>query len=110
MNKKEEALEKLQTIVKSDSGTWKKEAQWRHENQTWIRKSQKIAFKILRVLREQKKTQKELAAIMNVSPKQVNKWVKGKENFTLETLSRIEEALKIKLLFPDFQDGNIVDN
>lgn len=104
MSKNEKALEKLQSIVKPDPGTWKKEAQWRHENKTWLRKSQKIAFKILRTLREQKKTQKELAGIMNVSPQQVNKWVKGKENFTLETLSRLEEALEINLLVIDNSD------
>lgn len=44
---------------------------------------------------------------MNVSPKQVNKWVKGKENFTLETLSRIEETLKITLLAMDTQEESI---
>lgn len=49
----------------------------------------------------------KLAAIMNVSPKQVNKWVKGKENFTLETLSRIEETLKITLLAMDTQEESI---
>ena len=58
MSKNEKALEELRSIVKRDPGTWKKEAQWRHENKTWLRKSQKIAFKILRALREQKKTQK----------------------------------------------------
>lgn len=42
--------------------------------------------------------------MMNVSPQQVNKWVKGKENFTLETLSRIEEALEIDLLAIDTRD------
>ena len=105
MSKNEKALKKLQSIVKPDPGTWKKDAQWRHENKTWIRKSQKIAFKILRALRDQKKTQKDLAAIMNVSPQQVNKWVKGKENFTLETLSRLEEALDINLLAIDYKDN-----
>ncbi|WP_037373602.1 helix-turn-helix domain-containing protein [Salinimicrobium xinjiangense] len=106
MNKKEEAIEKLQSIVKPDPGAWKKEVQWRNENKTWIRKSQKIAFRILRALREQKKTQKELAAMMKVSPQQVNKWVKGKENFTLETLSRIEEALEIDLLAIEIHEEN----
>ncbi|CAN5156392.1 hypothetical protein BH23BAC2_BH23BAC2_21890 [soil metagenome] len=107
MNKNEKAIEKLKSMVKPDPGTWKKEAQWRHENKTWIRKSQKVAFKILGALRDQKKTQKELAAMMNVSPQQVNKWVKGKENFTLETLSRIEEALQITLLAIDTQEESI---
>lgn len=35
---------------------------------------------------------------MNVSPQQVNKWLKGKENFTFETVSKIEDALNIELL------------
>ena len=48
--------------------------------------------------------------MMNVSPQQVNKWVKGKENFTLETLSRLEEALEIKLLAIDNRDKTNLGN
>ena len=109
MSKNEKALEKLHLLIKPDPGKWKKEVQWRHENKTWIRKSQKIAFIILRTLRKQNRTQKELATMMKVSPQQVNKWVKGRENFTLETLSRSEEALDINLLSLDFQEETIED-
>jgi len=48
--------------------------------------------------------------MMNVSPQQVNKWVKGKENFTLETLSRLEEALGINLLAIDNRDKTNLGN
>ena len=43
-------------------------------------------------------TQKSLAAKLDVSPQQVNKILKGHENLTLETISRIEEALGMELV------------
>lgn len=36
--------------------------------------------------------------MMDVKPQTVHKWVKGKENFTFETLTKIELALGISLL------------
>lgn len=98
MSKKhEEAKKKLLALTKPDPGKWKKDVEWRKQN-PWLRKSQKIAFDILQALRAQKKTQKDLAAMMDVSPQQVNKWVKGRENFTLATLDGLEKTLGIKLL------------
>ena len=35
---------------------------------------------------------------MDVYPQQVNKWVKGNENFTIATLARLEEVLETKLI------------
>lgn len=101
MTKKEKALTKLNSLAKPDPGSWKKDVQWRKDNKAWLRKSQKIAFLILRALRAQKKTQKDLAILLDVSPQQVNKWVKGKENFTLATLCALEEALGITFLKPE---------
>lgn len=95
--KQEEAKKKLLAITKPDPGNWKEDVKWR-KNNPWLGKSQEIAFAILQTLRAQKKTQKDLAAMMKVSPQQVNKWVKGRENFTLTTLDGLERALEIKLL------------
>jgi len=104
MNRNKKAFKELNALAKADPGNWKKEVHERKEKKAWLRTSQKIAFKILRALRAQKKTQRELASIMDVSPQQVNKWVKGKENFTLDTLCRLEEALSLKLLALDSKD------
>lgn len=68
------------------------------KNRDTLRKSQMVALHILRALRKQGITQKQLADKLNVSAQQVNKWVKGKENFTLETIDKIEKALSIALI------------
>lgn len=91
-------LEKLDQIIASEPNKWLEEADYRFENKAWLQKSQAIALKILRTIRAKGMTQKELAEKLNVSPQQVNKWVKGKENFTLETISKIENVLDIQLI------------
>lgn len=57
-----------------------------------------IAFEILERLDELGWSQKKLAEKMEVSPQQVNKWVKGNENFTLSTLGHLGEVLGIELV------------
>lgn len=81
--------------------TWLKEAEQRKANKGWLKYSQKIALMVLRTLRTNKISQKELAERLGVSPQQVNKWLKGSENFTLDTISKLEEALDIQLLTID---------
>lgn len=74
------------------------------ENKEWLDRSANIAIKILNTLRHNRKenrfpnTQKDLAELMNITPQQVNKMVKGTENLTLETISRVEKALDIQLI------------
>ena len=57
-----------------------------------------MAIRILLTLRSKGMNQNELAKIMRVSPQQVSKWVKGSENLTFETVSRLEKALDISLM------------
>src|SRR5690606_31842826 len=64
----------------------------------WKRRSQAVALTVLRTLRAKKMSQKELAEQLGVSPQQVNKWVKGNENFTFDTIAKLEEALGIELM------------
>lgn len=85
----------LQNIPRS---TWQEEAQFRADNRTWLRRSQAIAIAVLRRIRELDINQKELANLMLVSPQQINKWVKGSENFRFDTISKLEEALQMELM------------
>ena len=46
-------------------------------------------------------TQKQLAERMNCSQQYISKILKGKENLSLETLTKIENALDIQILTPE---------
>lgn len=83
-----------------DNSNWLEEANYRQKNKVWLKHSQKIAISVLRGLREKNIRQKELAAMIGVSPQHVNKIVKGKGNLTLETISKLEQALGLSLIFP----------
>jgi transcriptional regulator with XRE-family HTH domain len=90
-------IEKLKNqSVKDDK--WLNNAQWRQDNEAWLDLSFAIAVKILRTLREKSMTQKDLAELLGLSPQYINKIVKGSENLTIETITRIENALNIRLL------------
>ncbi|MCD4769415.1 MAG: helix-turn-helix transcriptional regulator [Bacteroidales bacterium] len=107
------AKEKLNKIAAKEISSWKKEAKERKKTINWSKRSFKIAVRILREIRAQKPvngmTQKKLASEMGVSPQYINKVVKGKENLTLETISKIEDVLGITLIeIPTFEASQIL--
>ena len=93
MDKELSVLEKHE--VKTD---WREKAQWRRENRRWLRYSGFIALTVMHRLEEIKMSQKELAEKMNCSPQYVSKLLKGSENLTLDTISKLEECLDLDLV------------
>lgn len=71
---------------------------FRKANKEWLRKSMAIAVSVLKQMREKKITQVELARQMGVSPQYVNKMLKGGENLTLETITKLEAILQVSLI------------
>jgi transcriptional regulator with XRE-family HTH domain len=51
-------------------------------------------------------TQKQLAEMMQVSPQQINKWVKGNEKFSLDTLLKLQEVLDVPILASYYEKNN----
>jgi transcriptional regulator with XRE-family HTH domain len=90
--------QKIALIASKEISGWLDDAKYRIENEKWLKHSQAIALRILRTLRAKNVSQKELAEKIGVSPQQVNKIVKGRENLTLETIAKLEAALGIVLL------------
>lgn len=83
---------------------WVVQARQTRIDRAWLRKSAAISIRILFRLKEQGLTQKELADAMGITPQQVNKLVKGKENLTLETICKLESALELSLIeIPGFE-------
>lgn len=60
-----------------------------------------IATKIADALKEQGITQKHLATLLNKEPSEISKWLSGTHNFTIDTLSDIQDILNIKLINVD---------
>lgn len=96
--KNTEFKNKLEALVSKSPSKWREESDRRFEDLEGLRYSQQIAVGILRSLRENDLTQKDLAELLQVTPQTVNKWVKGSENIGIFTIGRIEKALGIKLL------------
>ena len=80
---------------------WREEAEWRRDNWSWLRHSQKIAVKVLLQMKQEGLTQKALAERMNCTQQYVSKILKGKENMSLDTLSKLEDALGINLIYDE---------
>lgn len=98
MKDKEIILQKLQNVISTEESKWQEESEFRAINEKWLKHSQAVALKVLRAIREEGISQKILAERVKVSPQLVNKWVKGKTNFTFETIAKLEAALNIKLM------------
>ena len=85
-------------VSESSQSSWKEKVAWRKANKAWLRKSAAISLRILDALDELNWNKAKLAQEMGVSPQQVSKYVKGEENFKLETLCNLEKVLGIALV------------
>ena len=90
--------EKFLALVSKKETKTVERAKERLSKKSYSKLSNQIAFEILERLDELKWSQVRLAKEMGVSPQQINKWVKGNENFTLETLVKLSEVLGITLI------------
>lgn len=91
--------EYLKAITQTSSTVdWLKVAGELEENEAWLNKSAKIAFAVLSLLREKQMTKQELAERMGVKAQYVSRIVKGTENLTMETISKLEVALGASLM------------
>ena len=98
---KKKTLEFLEAHQSETPSTWREEAEWRRDNWSWLRHSQKIAVKVLLQMKQEGLTQKALAERMDCTQQYVSKILKGRENMSLDTLSKLEDALGINLIYDE---------
>ena len=98
---KKKTLEFLEANQSGTPSTWREEAEWRRDNWSWLRHSQKIAVKVLLQMKQEGLTQKALAERMDCTQQYVSKILKGRENMSLDTLSKLEDALGINLIYDE---------
>ena len=95
-------------VSESSQSSWKEKVAWRKANKAWLGKSADVALRILDALEELNWKKAKLAHEMGVSPQQVSKYVKGEENFKLETLCKLEKVLGIELVTILQKDEEVV--
>ena len=102
---KQKTLEFLTNNQSETPSMWREEAQWRRDNWSWLRHSQKIAVRVLLQMKQLGLIQKALAERMNCTQQYISKILKGKENMSLDTLSKLERALGITLILDEEYDN-----
>jgi transcriptional regulator with XRE-family HTH domain len=91
-------LENFQKLVSNEQSGWLDKFLYYKANKSWLDKSAMVAVNVLEVLKAKGWSQKDLAEKMKVSSQQVNKILKGQQNLTLETISKLETTLEISLI------------
>lgn len=91
-------VEKMRQLAHPVSEETRQQIEYRRCNREWLRKSAQIALAVRRELRINGVTQQELAERMQVSPQYVGRLMKGTENLTLDTISKLEDALNCSLI------------
>ena len=79
-------------------------AQYLKDNWSWLKYSYAIAIKVRRRMRELGLTQKGLAKKMECTQQHVSVILSGKANITLETISKLEQALSFELIGQGLQE------
>ena len=92
------AIEYLETHQSATPTKWRENAQWRRDNEFWLKYARFITLQVLRSMDEQAVTQAELASRMGCSQQYVSNLLKGSSNMTLETIARLEKALNIDII------------
>ncbi len=102
MKTREETILKLNEHRSETPSKWRENAEWCMANKSWLRYSQRIAMMMLDKMEEIGLTQKALAERMGCSQQYISHVLKGSENLSIETISKIEAALQLKILEPAF--------
>ena len=98
MKTHEEIISKLREHQSPTPSKWRENAEWRRKNRAWLRHSQHIAMMMLDKMEELRMSQKQLSELMGCSQQYVSKVLKGQENLSLETISKIESCLNLQIM------------
>ena len=106
-------LDKFNKLVSKEKSGWLAKAEWRKQNEEWLDLSFKIAVKIMTALKANKETdtfpnnQKELADALECTPQYISKLLKGQERLGIDTISKVGNVLRVKLLEVPKEDVSV---
>ena len=97
-NRMKSIAQRLEEHASPTPSKWHELFDFLETNKSWLRHSQNIAMLMLDRMEELGMSQKQLAEKMNCSPQYISKVLRGRENLSLETLTKIENALEISII------------
>lgn len=91
--------EKLpEALKRARKSKWIEDAKWRRENREWLTLSFHIASRVYAKIKSEGKTQQWLAEQLGCSAQYVGRMLKGNENLTIQTITKLEHVLGINLI------------
>lgn len=95
---RQKTLKFLEDHIASSEATFEQEAQWRQENELWLKWSRGVAMHIVDYMQEKSLSRSGLAEMLGCSPQYVSRVLSGRENFSLKTIADMERTLGVPLL------------
>lgn len=94
----ERILKKIADLArKNPPSKWRENLEYDKRNWEWLKMSSNVAFAVLEMLDHTNMSHVELANKMNVSRQHVSRILRGQEKLTIETISKLQTALGVKL-------------
>lgn len=72
-----------------------------------VAKNVAIAVRIIKTLRAQGKTRRDLARLLDKSESEITRWLSGFHNLELKTIYKIEKALGVDIIMVCTEDEEI---
>ncbi len=103
MSEKKKRIEEFRKKA-GKKNAWEEKARFETEERGWLDRSYAIAIEILAELHRQGKKRGQFADELGYTRQYLSKVLKGKENLSLRTIHKLEEALGKKLIHADGEE------
>ena len=94
---KSKAIQFLEANQSGERSAFVDDAKWRRDNASWLKRSRRVAYAIMDYMQNYHLSRNDVAEKLGDSPQYVGRILSGKMNFTLKTISLIEERLGLEL-------------
>ena len=92
------AIDVLNKYKSQTTGKWREDAEYRRKNARWLRYSAMISIQVRDRMAQIGMTQAVLAEKLGCTQQHVSMLLKGKNNMTVETIAKLEEALEFDII------------
>ena len=92
---KTRAVQFMEPHQSGEQYTFEADAQWRRENEAWLKRSRSVALAIIDYMQDNGLSRNDVAVRLAVSPQYVSKILSGKVNFSFKSVAEIEDRLGV---------------